>query len=106
MGSSDGGPAMQIVSRWYVTNVTDRPVNILAAPMPRPKTTGHVITRHHNRDIYGRYTVPPGGTTEVSVDFWVKPPVRREGEEFKATIVLIDQFGNDHKVKNVLFGYT
>ena len=106
MGSSGSDPAMQIVSHWYVTNVTDQPVNVLAARMLWPKTSGAVDTKHHDRDIYGRYVVPPGLTTEVSVDFWVKPPVRRKGEEFKATIVLTDQFGNDHKVKNVVFRYT
>jgi len=106
MAVSGKDPAMLIVSRWYVTNITDGPINILAARMLRPQTTGRVLTRRHDGNGYGHHTVPPGVTTEVSVDFWVKPPVRDEGKKFKATIVLTDQFGNDHEVKGVNFRYS
>jgi hypothetical protein len=42
-------------------------------------------------------------TTEASADFWIRPPVRKEGQALKATIASIDQFGNEHQVKNVVF---
>ena len=36
MGSIAGQPAMQMVSRWYATNITDDPVLILGARLVRP----------------------------------------------------------------------
>jgi hypothetical protein len=99
-------PAMQIVGRWYVTNITTSDVRVLAARLRRRSPTGMVATRDIESNRLGRVSIPPGDTSEVSVDFWVQPPVRREGEEFRATVVLIDQFGNEHEVRNVVFKYT
>lgn len=106
MGTSGGQPAMRVVGNWNVRNTTDGPVDILAARLVNPKTDGSVLTRRHDGVIFGRYTLPPGATTEISADFWVVPPVRKKGQQFSATVVLTDQFGNDHKVRNVKFRYT
>lgn len=106
MGSSNSEPAMQVVCHWYVTNLTDRPIRVLAARLLRPETTGMVSTKHPSDNIFGQYPIHPGATTELSADFWIKPPVREKGQEFKATVVLVDQFGNEHRVKNVIFRYS
>lgn len=102
-GSVGGKPAMQVVGRWHVTNITCDNVRLLAARTTKPKTEGHVLTRHPNENIFGLYPILPGETTEVSSDFWVIPPVRKVGEDFKTTVILSDQYGNEHKIKNVLF---
>jgi hypothetical protein len=102
-GSVSGKPAMQVVGRWHVTNITGDNIRVLAARTSKPKTTGHVLTRHPNDNVFGSYPILPGETTEVSSDFWIVPPVRKEGEDFKTAVILVDQYGNEHKIKNVVF---
>jgi hypothetical protein len=53
--------------------------------------------------MFGHYSIPPGATTELSADFWVTPPICKEGEDFKAAVSVVDQFGNEHKVKGIVF---
>lgn len=96
-------PAMQVVGGWHVTNITGNPVRLLAARISRPRTEGYLLARHPEENVYGSYPILPGQTTEVSSDFWVIPPVRKVGEDFKATVILTDQYGNEHKIKNVAF---
>jgi hypothetical protein len=62
-----------------------------------------VSIRDPKDNIFGRYPILPGATTEVCTDFIVKPPILEEGQDFKTTVILIDQLGNEHKVKNVVF---
>jgi hypothetical protein len=96
MGSVSGEPAMQVVGTWYVTNITDTAVRVLAARLENPRRDGTVSLTQ---------PISPGDTTRVATDFWVSPPVRSEGQEFRATVVLVDQYGNEHRVKNVVFRY-
>src|SRR5574341_163056 len=93
MGSINKQPAMQLVSNWYVTNITNDPVIILGSRILRPRIDGHVFATQ----------ISKGATDKVSAHFWIQPPVCKQGRDFKAKIVLIDQFGNEHKIKNVLF---
>ena len=102
-GSVSGKPAMQVVGKWHVTNITGDNVLLLGVKTLKPRTEGHVFTRHPRENIYGSYPILPGETTEVSSDFWIVPPMRKEGEDLKTTVVLIDQYGNEHKIKNVVF---
>ena len=96
-----GEPAMHVVSRWYTTNVTDRTVLILRVYLVKPRTEARVILsrapRSDNR--FGKFPMLPGTPTEVTVDFWIQPPIRKEGESFKGKIAFIDQFNNKHKIK-------
>ena len=105
MGSENEAPGMQIVSNWYVTNITDKNVHMLGARMRRPKSEGNVWTTQPTSNVSSPNLIQRGTTTEVTVDFWIKPPVREKGEDFKATIALIDQFGNEHWIKRVKFRY-
>ena len=103
MGSVADKPAMQVVADWHITNITEGPVYLLKARIAKPLTEGSVFTRHPKQDVYGRYPILPRATTEARSDFWITPPVRNVGENFKTTVVLTDQYGNDHKLKNVIF---
>ncbi len=94
---------MQVVGHWYVTNITKGEVRVVGARLVRPPTDGRVATRDAEGTLFGEYAIPPGRTTEASADFWIEPPVCQETEDFKATVVLIDQFGNERKLKDVLF---
>ena len=102
-GSVGGKPAMQISGRWYVTNIISDPVLVLYTYIESPHTEGHIFTRHPEKNIYGTYPILPGKTTEISTDFWIEPPICNEGKDLKASVILVDQFGNKHKLKNVIF---
>jgi len=43
--TGDDKPSMQVVTYWYVTNRTDRSINILNAYVKRPRTQGIVLTK-------------------------------------------------------------
>lgn len=64
---------------------------------------GHIFVRHPQQDVYGRYLIPPGCTTEASADFWIRPPICEEDEPLVADIDFTDQFGNCHRVRKVKF---
>jgi len=99
MGKSGNEPAMQVVTRLHVTNITDEPVTILSAKIKPTNISGHVFTRHPEKNVYGTFPILPRHTVPVSADFWIKPPVKKPGDNFKATVFLIDQYGNTHKTK-------
>lgn len=107
MGSKNKEPAMQVSGHLNVTNITDEPVRLLATRIVSPRkarTDGMLFIRHPEKDIYGSYPIIPKGTTEVSLDFWVQPPILGEAKNLKTTVILVDQFGNEHKVKLMFKG--
>ena len=103
LGTSQGKPAMQVVSEWYITNISFGEALICKVILKKPKTTGIVSVRHPSRDIFGEYLIPPGKTTEAQVSFWIQPPAVEENEPFEGTIDFIDQFDNSHRVRKVRF---
>ncbi len=96
MGSQDGQPAMQIATRWLVTNIADRPTIVANATMSR----GWFRREHEARNIL-RETVAVGTTVEVMIDFWVRPPFRKKGESFNTRLTLVDHLGNPHKTQRL-----
>lgn len=106
MGKSAGKPAMQIVGHFTVTNLTRYNILLAAVRMRKPNTMGHIMIKKHDQDIYGNYLIPDGAITEMSFDFWIVPPVKKEGEIFSADIAVVDQFGNEHWIKKAQFRYT
>lgn len=103
LGSAKGNPAMQVVCDWYITNISDVDVLICGVSLRKPKTIGNICVRHQHQDIYGSYSIPPGCTTEARADFWIQPPIRKEGEPLVVDIDFVDQFGNSHRVRKVKF---
>lgn len=94
---------MQVVCDLYITNISDVEVLICEVTLKKPETTGNIFVRHPAQDIYGRYPIPPGSTTEARADFWVQPPICKENEPLVADIDFLDQFGNFHRVRKVKF---
>ena len=103
LGSIKGKPAMQVVCDWYITNISDVDVLICGVSLRKPKTIGNIYLRHQHQDIYGSYSIPPGCTTKARADFWIQPPIRKEGEPLVVDIDFVDQFGNSHRVRKVKF---
>ena len=102
--SVGGSRATSVDGRWRVTNVLpDREVLIVGA-----RITGYqaqhtyINTQHPERDIYSpEYLIPPLTISKVMTDFYFIPPITKPGRDFKASLILIDQFGNEHKLKTV-----
>lgn len=101
--TDDQKPSMQVVSYWYITNQTSRPLKILNAYVARPKVYGHVMTKDVNSQYHGSYPVPPHSTTDLHADFWINPPIRRIGKDLNLDIVFVDQYGQKRKIRNVKF---
>src|SRR5215813_5677738 len=102
--SLGGLPATALDGRWRVANVLpDREVLIVGA-----RITGHeaqhtyIHTQHPERDIYSsEFLIPPLTISKVMTDFYFVPPITKPGRDLKAKLILIDQFGNEHKLKTV-----
>lgn len=106
MGSMDGQPAMQIVGDLNVTNISKYGVFVMGARLRKPKAIGHALVRAHNSNTYDtKHVVPQGGVSDLSFDFFVQPPVREKGKPFKADVAIVDQFGNEHWLKDLEFMY-
>lgn len=105
MGGIGGEPAMQIVGHFTVTNISKFSILPTLVKMKKPKILGHVMCKKMDENIYGGYMIPEGGTTDLSYDFWITPPIKEKDESFKANIAFVDQFGNEHWVKGVEFPY-
>lgn len=105
MGSMDNKPAMQLSAHFIVTNITHGDVLVVSARVRKPKTVGIVATRAHEENIYGQYPIPAANVSELSLSFWIQPPVRKEGQPFTADLVVVDHFGNEHTVRRVEFDY-
>ena len=97
----NGQSAMQVRSKLSATNITDEGVLILGAYLVKPRTKGtrvDVSTRAHDSNMFGEFPILPRCKTEISVHYWICPPIRKEGESFKGKFVFVDQFDNKHKV--------
>jgi len=101
-------PAMQIVSEWQVTNRAKKAMHIHRARIVRPRkarTDGEVYVIDPRTNLAGDGMLAPRSIAEVMTQFFVRPPVCQEGEDFKAKLVFTDQFGYEHKTKWIVFKY-
>ena len=103
-GETRGERAMYASSEWYVTNVSNGPMQILRAYLVKPRTEASMLmTQHPEEEVFGDYPILPGSMSQVHVSFFIVPPFRREGETFGGKIIFVDQLNKKHKVK-VRFG--
>ncbi len=99
---------MQIISEWRVTNIAKEAIHMHRAHIVRPRkarTDGEVFVIDPRTNCAGDWMLAPRSTAQVLTQFFVHPPVCKEGEDFKAKIVFTDQFGNEHKTKWIVFTY-
>jgi hypothetical protein len=100
MGSTAGQPMMQIVGDFDVTNMTTYPIVLSAVKMKKPKYYGHVTVWHESNN-----QIPPGALRKIRFHFHLSPPFLKQGEPLEADIAVLDQFGNEHWIRNVHFRY-
>ena len=104
--STDHAPAMSISGHWNVMNLTNEPVHFIHAFILRPRAeAAAVLVRCPPSFSFGDHAINPGSTSEAVTHFWVQPAVCGPGEDFRATIVFVDQLANEHAVENVRFRY-
>ena len=110
-------PSMHLVCAFTATNVTAG-YNALVAEtylrqrllgiIPRNVQTWEAVAyvRHHQKNEYSsRYMIPANMISNVHCHFSIKPPMAKEGNDFIADVVVVDQFKNKHTVWSHRFPY-
>lgn len=88
----------------YLTNITRGDILITSTYMKKPKSEASIpMVQASNSDYYGRYPILPGATTEGRFSYFLDEVVGKRGQEFIGDIVVVDQLGNNHIVKNIKF---
>jgi hypothetical protein len=64
---------------------------------------GVVLIRYPDRNTFGSPPILPGATTEVIGDFTLRDVKIDDGATLTTLIVMVDQYGNEHKVKKARF---
>jgi hypothetical protein len=110
MGKLGDDPTMQIVGRMFVTNISSVParipyVELRYGLLGRKRVSGTVIVSRGGREnIYGLYDIGTNETRDLNFNFWVYPPTVQADEPFIAhSVTFVDQFGNGHRVRRVVF---
>lgn len=106
LGGVKGEPATQICGHWHVTNVTERNVVILKA-----RVVGHDAYQAHvttgPSKPHGMWSsknpIPKRSKSEVSADFFFRPPICAGDAPFLADVVFTDNYGDEHTVTGVTF---
>jgi len=90
-------PMMQVACKLNVANTGPTDIfQIVDAYIEKPRTRA-ATPLHMERPYGGRLA------HQVSLIFFVDPPVRKSGEPFACDITLIDQFAKQHTIKGVNF---
>jgi hypothetical protein len=108
MGNINEQPAMQISADVYLTNITQEDVFVFKTyfvpytrngwfPSSLP-VEGNAFVK--NRVVAGRapakHIIPPGFTYEGHADWWIQPPINREGQTLTGRGCFVDQYDNEH----------
>jgi hypothetical protein len=108
MGEINDKPAMQIIADFYLTNITHEDVFLLKTYFVPYHGTGwfpsslsvegKAFVKNHGvtGGAPGQHTIPPGFTCEGHADWWIQPPIRRDGETLTGRSCFVDQFDNEH----------
>lgn len=118
LGQSGKNPCMHVRAEFSLANIADKPIEIVRAHLEPPAGLLGAWRWRRVRDLKDglvalmesydgsqrlRAVFPtPRDTAYASVLFSIQPPICSGGENLKATIVLTDQYGNEHKVKNLV----
>lgn len=102
-GKVKNKPAMFLHADFFITNITKQKIMVTDSFLSNSDIHASLpAVRHPSRDIYGMYPVFPGLTTELTVSFWIEPPIAKKEAVIKS-VVIVDQFGNHHVVRNIKF---
>ena len=105
MGTQGDTPAMQVVGHLKVTNIAGVPIVLPAVKMKKPAVLGFVSVQAPDSDMHGEYPLEPGSCKDLKFHLWVSPAVAEEGQDLVADIAIVDQFNNEHWLRNLCFQY-
>jgi hypothetical protein len=95
---------MQVYARWMFTNIAPRSVKIASVYLDlRPRVHGMALVRHSKENMHGDYFLHPGNPVPGSTSFFLFPAIRKPGQDLKADLVIVDNLGNEHRVRRVVF---
>jgi hypothetical protein len=85
---------------WQFTNITDRTIFLVSVKITSPRkarTVGYLPQ--------GEYVpIPPDqNPVNVLINFRIRPAIHKQGKPYEADIAFIDQYHNEHIVKNNIF---
>jgi hypothetical protein len=101
-----GRAVMRVICEAKATNVSKYAVQLVGAKMRRPPIVGRAVIGFQADGINDEQlscTIPSLATRDLRMEFAIEPPVVEEPRSFKADLALLDQFGNEHWLKNVRF---
>lgn len=108
---------MRIITDFYLTNITQEDVFILKtyfvpyhgkAWFPSTLSVeGNAFVKNHvvAGGTPGKHKIPPGFTYEGYVDWWIQPPIKREGQTLTGRGCFVDQFDNEHWIAVIKWKY-
>ena len=99
MGSVANEPAMQLMSDWWMTNNAKTHAYILRAEL----RFWNGLWRTVLNQMQLMEKSMAGTMGEVRLLFWIVPPVCTEDKDFKARLIMIDNFNRRHNVGKVTF---
>jgi predicted ATPase len=79
---------------------------VVGAKLRKPKAIGHVLVSCHDSYMCSsKQVIQRGVVSGLCFDFLIQPPVCEKNKSFKADVAIIDQFGNEHWLKGLVFQY-
>jgi len=110
IGSQNDKPILQFVCNFMATNIVDQPVAVANSTLEGIKGAQDLAVisiKDVNSRYWGSYDIPPKARTALSICFIVHPlKMPEKGMPIRLKVVVIDQFGNKYRVKNVIFRST
>ena len=105
LGGRGNQPAMPVCGRFTVTNLTSTPILLSGVEIRRHFSTwkGPILIKDPHSSYVGSHPIQPNSFRETQFLLFITPPFKKKGYPFKATIVITDQFGNRHLLKNQYF---
>ena len=100
-----GRAVMRVICEAKATNVSTYAVQLVGAKMRRPPIVGRAVIgfRADGDDEELSCTIPSLATSHLRMEFAIEPPIAEGPRSFKADVALLDQFGNEHWLRNVRF---
>ena len=99
-------PGRHVFGHFYVTNSSAGNVVILEARLRKYATEyAHVLTRHPEKNVFGRNAILSYRISAVIADFSFFPPIARGRETLTSDVIFTDSFGDEHRVRSARFPY-
>ena len=96
-------PGMQVTFDGHVTDISGRQNRILRAEIQKPLTYAEMVLVSNDYDARRPQVLSPHECAEIRVCFFVKSVVAEKGKPWQSPIIFIDQYGNQHRIKNCFF---